>query len=69
MSYWQTMVAGAFNRREQHRPDDRGALRAAALELQQRGLQPRDIAAALRITELAVRQLLGDTARTTTEIR
>ena len=41
-----------------HRPADRAVLRAAAVELQARGLTPRDIAAALRLTDAAVRDLL-----------
>lgn len=57
-AYWQTLVAGTFTRHERHRPDDRQTFRAAALELQQRGLTDRDIAAALRLTESATRQLL-----------
>ena len=41
-----------------HRPADRSVLRAAAVELHSRGLTPRDIAAALGLTERAVRALL-----------
>jgi hypothetical protein len=41
-----------------HRPADRATLHAAALELRARGLTPRDIAAALRLTDAAVRDLL-----------
>ncbi len=44
-----------------HRPADRSVLRAAAVELHSRGLTPRDISAALRLSEAAVRDLLhGD---------
>ena len=42
-----------------YRPHHRDAMRAAAVELRQRGLQPLDIAQALELTEAAVRQLLG----------
>lgn len=45
--------------RDLHRPADWQTLRAAAAELRQRGLTPRDIAPALSLTEAAVRQLLG----------
>ncbi|MDA8348498.1 MAG: hypothetical protein M0038_06810 [Pseudomonadota bacterium] len=41
-----------------HRPADRATLRAAAVELQARGLTSRDIAAALRLTDAAARDLL-----------
>ncbi len=41
-----------------HRPAERTVLRAAAVELRQRGLQPRDIASALGLTERATRALL-----------
>lgn len=58
----------ALSGRDRHRPTDQETLRAAAVELRQRGLLPADIAAALRISEGAVRQLLGETARTTQEI-
>jgi DNA-binding NarL/FixJ family response regulator len=61
-AYWQTMVRDAFDRRDQHRPADRQTLRAAAVELRARGLTPADIAAALRISEGAVRDLLGEPA-------
>ena len=57
-AYWQTMVRSAFDRREQHRPVDRDTARVAARELASRGLTPRDIAAALRLSEAAVRALL-----------
>ena len=59
--YWSTLVAAAFSRRDAHRPQDRRTLRAAALELVSRGLTYRDIAAALRLSERAVRDLLGVT--------
>jgi orotate phosphoribosyltransferase-like protein len=45
-----------------HRPPDRDTMRCAAVELQQRGLTPRDIAAALQLSEASVRQLLGEQA-------
>jgi sugar (pentulose or hexulose) kinase len=56
-TYWHQMVAQAFDR-DQHRPLDRETARAAARELRARGLTPRDIAAALRLSENAVRELL-----------
>ena len=56
-AYWSTLVAGAFDR-DQHRPQDRATLRAAALELQARGLTLFDIGSALRLSEAAVRDLL-----------
>ena len=59
--YWSTLVATAFPRRDAHRPADRRTLRAAALELRARGLTPIDIAAALGLTERAIRDLLGVT--------
>lgn len=68
-AYWQTMVRSAFDRRDQHRPQSRDEMRIAAVELRQRGLLPADIAAALRLSESAVRDLLGETPRTTPEIR
>ncbi len=43
---------------DRHRPADPAVLRAAAVELRARGLTDRDIAAALRLTERAVRELL-----------
>ena len=46
----------------QHRPHDRATLRAAAHELRSRGLTPRDIADALRLTESAVVALLAHQA-------
>jgi DNA-directed RNA polymerase specialized sigma24 family protein len=45
------------------RPEDRAALRAAALALAWQGLQPLDIAQALKLTEATVRQLLADASR------
>jgi DNA-binding CsgD family transcriptional regulator len=45
--------------RDRHRPLDPATLRAAAAELRSRGLTHRDIAAALSLSEPAVRQLLG----------
>ncbi len=45
--------------RDRHRPADWRTLRAAAVELRARGLTPADIAAALRLSEAAVRALLG----------
>lgn len=44
-----------------YRPHHRDAMRAAAVELRQRGLRPLDIARALELTETTVRQLLGET--------
>lgn len=41
-----------------HRPADRATLRAAAVELRARGLTPRDISAALKLSERAVLDLL-----------
>ena len=57
-SYWSALVAPVFDRSPPP-PQDRAVLRAAALELRVRGLQPRDIAAALKLSEFAVRQLLN----------
>ena len=54
-------VDGALDltaRARQHRPQDRRTLRAAARELASRGLTPTDIAAALRLSERAVRNLI-----------
>ena len=56
-AYWQQMVASAFDR-DQHRPQSRDEMRVAAVELRQRGLLPADIAAALRLSEAAIRELL-----------
>jgi hypothetical protein len=53
----------------QHRPSDREALLAAAVELRQSGLEFRDIGQALGLSEAAVRQLLGESAGTITEVR
>jgi hypothetical protein len=50
----------ALSGRNRHKPYRREAMRAAAVELRQRGLQPVDIARSLELTELAVRQLLGE---------
>lgn len=57
-AYWQ--VADAFDRANEHRPQDRDTLRAAALELRSRGLTCRDVSAALRLSEAAIRALLGE---------
>lgn len=57
-AYWATLVRSAFDRAEQHRPQDRATLRAAAVELKARGLLPADISAALRLSEAAIRELL-----------
>jgi hypothetical protein len=46
--------------RDLHRPADRQTLRVAAVELRQRGLTDRDIGAALRLTDAAVRDMLGE---------
>lgn len=59
-AYWHTMVASAFDQADRHRPTDRAAARAAAVELRQRGLTVLHIAAALRLSEGAVRALLGE---------
>lgn len=59
-AYWQTLVAGTFDHRDRHRPDDWQTVRAAALELRQRGLTDRDVASALHLSESAVQQLLGE---------
>ena len=55
----RTMLYG----RDRHRPDDHATVRAAAIELRARGLQPRDIAPALRISEAAVRAMLDPPER------
>jgi hypothetical protein len=52
------LLVGSHGR--QHRPQDRDAVRAAAVELRSRGLTDRDIGQALGIAEQAVRQLLGE---------
>lgn len=60
-SYWETLVAGAYDRQaRKHQPQTREEMRAAVVELRQRGLLPRDIAAALQISEAAVNDLLGE---------
>lgn len=61
--YWDVLVRGAFDRADRHRPQDRDTLRVAAQELRQRGLTALDIAAALRLSEAAVRDLLGEEVR------
>ena len=58
-AYWKTMVASAFDH-DRAAPLDRDTARVAARELAARGLTPRDIAAALRLSEGAVRGLLGE---------
>jgi hypothetical protein len=50
----------ALTGRDRFRPLDRDAMRAAAVELRTRGLQPRDIAEALDLAEAAVKLLLGE---------
>lgn len=57
-AYWSTLVAGTLSR-DRHHPTDPAALRVAAIELRQRGLTNRDIAAALDIGEAAVRVLIN----------
>lgn len=58
-AYWSNFVARAFERAvDEHRPRDQATMRAAALELRARGLTPRDISAALRLSEAAVLALL-----------
>lgn len=61
IAYWSTLVSSAFDR---GRPQqlDRDAARTAALELRQRGLTVADIAAALRLSDGAVRDLLDSGA-------
>lgn len=56
-SYWSTLVASAYDRPQP--PPDRDTAHAAAVELRSRGLTARDITAALRLSEAAVRALLG----------
>lgn len=57
---WRDTVADAYDRiREQHPPDPATA-RVAAQELRSRGLTHRDISAALRLSEDAIRALLGE---------
>jgi DNA-binding NarL/FixJ family response regulator len=60
MSYWRTLVREVFDGADRQQPVDRSTARAAAFELASRGLMPADIAAALRISEGAVRELLGE---------
>ncbi len=57
--YWHRLVRPALGR-DMHRPVDRAAMGAAVRDLTARGLQPRDVAEALEITEHAVRQLLEE---------
>ena len=57
----RSSVGGKLGMREMatlYRPHDEATLRAAAVDLRMRGLTDRDIAAALRLTEAGVRQLL-----------
>jgi len=55
--YWGSLVQPVLGR-DAHRPQDQAGMRSAVRELAASGLQPRDIAAALSLTEGAVRQLL-----------
>ena len=57
--YWDSLVKPALSR-DAHRPLDRDGMRSAVHQLAAQGLQPRDIAQSLSITEAAVRQLLGE---------
>jgi hypothetical protein len=57
-AYWQTLVASAY---DQTPPPDRDTAAVAARELASRGLTPRDISAALRLSESAVLALLEPT--------
>jgi DNA-binding NarL/FixJ family response regulator len=57
-SYWRAMVGAAFEY-EPERPPNRDTARAAAIELQAQGLTVADISAALKVSEEAIRQLLG----------
>lgn len=59
-AYRQSMVRSAFDRSSQHAPQDRATLRVAAAELRSRGLTALDIAEALRLSDAAVRALLGE---------
>lgn len=52
-------MSGDADPASHHRPTDPATIRAAAVELAARGLTPRDIASALRLSEDAVRELLG----------
>jgi hypothetical protein len=45
---------------DRYRPTDATGMRAAALELQRRGLTPQDIGEALRLTPPAVVALIGE---------
>jgi Flp pilus assembly protein TadD len=49
-----------FRRAQEHRPTDEGVIRAAAVELHQRGLTARDIGQALGLATHAVQRLLGE---------
>jgi len=60
LGYWDVLVRGAFEDRAGHVPPDRATARAAAFELRSRGLTPRDVASALKLSEGAVRALLGN---------
>lgn len=53
--------------RDRYKPLDREAARAAAIELRQRGLTAHDISQALSLSLGAVRDLIGETARTIPE--
>lgn len=57
-AYWSTLVRSALDRAEQ--PPDRDTARVAARELRSRGLTPIDIADALKLSEAAIRELLGE---------
>ncbi len=62
--YWETLVASAYDRKaREHQPRSRDEMRAAAVDLRQRGLTARDIAQALRISEAAVRAMLDPPER------
>lgn len=58
-AYWQTMVAGAFDR-DQHRPQTRDEMRKAVHELAARGMTVDTIAHATGLAVEQVRQLLGE---------
>ena len=53
------MLADALDRSRWHAPQERAVLRAAPGQLATGRLLPRDIATALRLSERAVRDLLG----------
>jgi hypothetical protein len=55
-----TDVLEYLNRANEHRPKDEQTLRAAAVELHNRGLTPRDVGEALRLAPAAVRRLIGE---------